>query len=241
MQLSGFTFLSLDYQCNNSKIIEAIYRLRYQVYVNEWGFESAEDHPSGLEKDCYDRHSRYFYARHGSENNIIGTARIILPSNRPLPIQEHFDVDDYFTNTCDRRIGEISRLAISKDFRRRAIDRVIFNKDNAGIDGFVHNQETLSNIVTERRKCEHDLIRGIYLLIYRDSIKLGLTHWCAVMAKGLYVVLGRWGIRFEKIGHEKNYHGLRAPYMISIKSLEESLKKKNPELLELAKQKDPGA
>jgi putative hemolysin len=35
-------------------IIEAVHRLRYQVYVEEYGYEKAEDHPGGLEKDKFD-------------------------------------------------------------------------------------------------------------------------------------------------------------------------------------------
>ena len=34
-----------------------IFKLRYDVYVSEFGFEKKEDHPSGLEKDIYDSHS----------------------------------------------------------------------------------------------------------------------------------------------------------------------------------------
>ncbi len=32
-------------------MMEAIHRLRYQVYVEEYGYEKPEDHPDGLEKD----------------------------------------------------------------------------------------------------------------------------------------------------------------------------------------------
>ena len=31
-----------------------IFKLRYDVYVSEFGFERKEDHPSGLEEDVYD-------------------------------------------------------------------------------------------------------------------------------------------------------------------------------------------
>lgn len=235
MRLSGFNFRVADAPNDNKSIYEALFRLRYQVYVNEWGFEKPEDHPDGLERDSHDSHSRHFYACHDSANEVIGTARIILSSDSIFPIQEHFDVGSFFADIPNRKIAEISRLAISKKFRRRAIDRVIFNKDKAYSDDLAKHQEATRSIAQERRKYEHELIRGLYLLIYRESIELGLSHWCAVMAKGLHVMLCRWGIHFEQIGPEKEHHGVRAPYALSISALEESLHKKSPELLELAR------
>jgi len=60
---------------------------------------------------------------------------------------------------------------------------------------------------------------------------LGLTHWYAVMAKGLYLLLKKMGILFVPIGPEINYHGLRSPYLGSIEDIEKEASKTNPELL----------
>ncbi len=235
MQVSGFTFRVVDGRGNNSELYEAIFRLRYQVYVDEWGFEKPADHPDGLEKDRYDQYSRHFYACAGSEDEVIGTARIILSSDLTLPILENFSFYENFKKIPGQSVAEISRLAISKDFRRRAIDSVMFNKDKIHAKDLGSHQKGLEEIVVERRKCEHELVQGIYLSVYRECIMLGLTHCYAVMARGLYVILSRWGICFEQIGPEKKYHGVRAPYVLSIKALEETLEKKNPELLKLAR------
>jgi N-acyl amino acid synthase of PEP-CTERM/exosortase system len=235
MRLSNFNFEVAEAQTDNAKLFEAIYRLRYQVYVTEWGFEKPEDHPEGLEKDNYDRHSRHVFAYTAAVYNVIGTARIILPANSLLPIQENFNIDMTLFNNPNNKIAEISRLAISKDFRRRAIDRAIFNKDKTYKEDLAQHQESMASVEDERRKFEHELVRGIYLMIYRESIRLELTHWCAVMARGLYVILARWGIPFEKVGPEKEYHGIRAPYVLSLEKLETSLDKKNPDLLQQAR------
>jgi hypothetical protein len=50
------------------------------------------------------------------------------------------------------------------------------------------------------------------------------------MAKGLYVMLRRWGISFVQIGPARDYHGIRAPYLVSIESIERALEKTNPAL-----------
>lgn len=236
MQVSGFNFNVAEGQGGDPELFEALFRLRYQVYVNEWGFEKPEDHPDGLETDCYDQHSRHFYVYAGSETEIVGTARIIMSSDLPLPIHEHFSFYESFEKIPDESVVEISRLAISKDFRRRAIDKVIFNMDKTSMEVTDQVQKSLDEVAVERRKCEHELIRGIYLSIYRECVRIGITHCYAVMARGLCVILSRWGICFQQIGPEKEYHGVRAPYVLSIKAFEESLAKKNPELLRLARE-----
>jgi len=240
MQVSNFTCQIVEDQQDNAHILESIYRLRYQVYVNEWGFENPQDHPEGLERDPYDQHSLHFYAYTDTVDNIIGTARLILDSNSTLPIEQHFDIHELPEGVPRNKIAEISRLAISKDFRRRAIDSVIFSRGESYVDELAQHQATIKQVERERRKCEHELIRGIYLLIYRESIKRGLTHWYAVMARGLHVILGRWGIQFKQVGPAREYHGLRAPYLLCIRDLERYLAKRNPELLELARQEAPG-
>lgn len=236
MQHSNFMFGVVGDQQREAHILEAIYRLRYQVYVEEWGFEKPEDHPGGLEIDVYDQHSLHVYACSGKRENIIGTARLILGSDLAFPIKLHFDIQDIPDEGSGTKVAEISRLSISKEYRRRAIDRVIFSLREGGSGNLDQPLAGLDAIGHERRKCEHELIRGLYLLIYRESIRLGLTHWYAVMARGLQVMLGRWGIPFKQIGPAREYHGVRAPFILRITELERSLKSVNPELLELARQ-----
>lgn len=232
-----FVYKTVDGKYSDEPILKSIYRLRYQVYVNEWGFEKPEDHhPDGLEMDEYDGHSRHIYACSRNSDEVIGTARIIFGSEQLFPIECHFDVSSFPVDARRSQAAEISRLAISKDFRRRAIDRTIFGEDDSAPAKLVKDPLEVQLIERERRKCEHELILGIYLLIYRESVKLGLTHWYAVMARGLYVILGRWGIPFVQIGPNQEYHGLRAPYALSIRDLEENLVKKNPDLLKLGRQ-----
>ena len=126
-------------------------------------------------------------------------------------------------------IGEISRLAVSKEYRRRAIDNALFEAGSFVPNALPRYMDDGRDI---RRHCEHELVRGLYLLLYHDSKQRGLTHWYAVMAKGLYIILKRWGIPFHQIGAAKDYHGFRAPYLVSIETVEQTLEKKNPDLLE---------
>ena len=230
--LNPFNYGCVDTQRNHSDLLQGIYSLRYQVYINEWEFESPDEHPVGLECDAYDAHSAHFYARCKRKSKVIGTVRTILNSDLGFPIERHFKLTEMPVGVDRDTVGEISRLAVSKEYRRRAIDNALFEAGS-----FVPN--VLPRYMDDgrdiRRHCEHELVRGLYLLLYQDSKQRGLTHWYAVMAKGLYIILKRWGIPFHQIGAAKDYHGLRAPYLVSIETVERTLEKKNPDLLEEAR------
>ena len=228
----SFSYGCVESQTDQLQILQDTYSLRYQVYINEWQFEAPDDHPVGLEYDDYDAHSVHFYARCKKESKVIGTVRTILNSELGFPIERHFNLTERPDGVDRDFFGEISRLAVSKEFRRRAIDNALFEAGPFMPNSLPRYMDDGRDI---RRHCEHELVRGLYLLLYRDSKQRGLTHWYAVMAKGLYLILKRWGIPFHQIGPAKDYHGLRAPYLVSIETVERSLERKNPDLIEEAR------
>lgn len=66
--------------------------------------------------------------------------------------------------------------------------------------------------VPRKHRDNFTIIKRLFQGIALESRALGLTHWCAAMAKGLPVLLRRKSIYFQKIGPEIEYHGPRAPY-----------------------------
>ena len=227
MYVDNFTYGMVDGRKGFSSSLSTICQLRYQVYVNEWRFEKPEDHSGGLERDEYDQHSIHYYACSSDSDEVIGSARIILGSERSLPIERHFDISQFPAGLWREKTAEISRLAISKKFRCRAIDRAILRTEQTTTNYLRPVKEKGRHF---RLHYEQELVRGLYLFLYRDSKLRGLTHWFAVMAKGLYVILRRWGIIFEQIGPARDFHGIRAPYLVSIENIERALEKNNPGL-----------
>lgn len=209
--------------------MDEIFRLRYQVYCTECGFESKEDHLDGRETDEYDQYARHFCAVVVETEQIIGTVRIVLNSPLGLPINRHcvIDAEKLFSGDPNK-MGEISRLAISKEYRRREIDKSLYSENDIEL-------VEVKRLHKERREFESQIVAGLYQCVYHESIALGLTHWNAVMVKGLYGLLRRWGIAWVKIGEQVNYHGLRGPYMAVIADVEEQVAKINPYLLQKPK------
>ncbi len=207
----------------DSELLRAVYELRYKVYIEEWGFEKPEEHSGLVESDCYDENSVHFAALRSDNKQLIGTIRIILNSSHGFPIESHSVIDADLSHINRDKIGEISRLAVSKEYRRRATDSAIY--DSTEID-----EGKLQLIVAERRKNENLIVAGLYRAVYRESRTLGLEYFYAVMAKGLYLLLKRLGIRFEAVGPAIDYHGWRTPYVGNIEQMLRGIEICSPEL-----------
>ncbi len=204
-------------------LLNEIYRLRYKVYVEEWGFEKKEDHPGGIEKDEFDEHAAHFVVRRKGEDQIIGTIRMINSSEKGFPIERHCKIDRDLSTYDRSRFGEISRLAVSKEYRKRVTDKVYY-------DGKVLEDAAIDNMFTGSRKMGNDIVLGFYKCIYKESLERGNQYLLAVMAHGLYILLKRVGIVFEPIGPDQYYHGLRTPYLGRIETMLQELERRNPAL-----------
>jgi N-acyl-L-homoserine lactone synthetase len=234
----------------DEKELREIYRLRYKVYCEEWGFERPEDHPDGLEKDVYDKSAVHFAAK-DSTQKIVGTIRLILNSSEGFPIEKYCQLDINKDELPRESLAEISRLAISKEYRRRAEDRYIYGPDEERriIGTFEHPHKLyhayrriedkykygsfhpINKPFHDRRK-KYEPVTSLYKAIYHESKKRGLTHWYAVMTKGLFLLLKRFGFNFQPIGEPVDYHGIRTPYLGEIKKIEQEVLNTNPELYE---------
>lgn len=233
MNLDIFHYRIIDGRDEFTSDLRTVCQLRYQVYVNEWRFEKAEDHPGGVEKDEYDQHSIHLYACSKDSEDVVGTVRLILGAERSLPIENHFKISQLPPGVRREQTAEISRLAISKEFRCRTLER-LFSCTEQGTDKKMHPLK--EDIKDFRRRYEHQLVRGLYICLYRESKIRGLTHLFTIMSKGLHKILKRWGLGFEQIGPARDYHGVRSPYLINIDDLEKSLQRNNPALYSEAQQ-----
>ncbi len=205
--------------------MKALYRLRYQVYCIECGFEAVEDHPQELEMDEYEPYSSHFCASVVQTKQIIGTVRIIHNSPIGLPVYHHCVLNEKLKfSGAPQQVGEISRLAISKEFRRREIDKAIYAQHDV-------TPLEVKRIRQQRRVSEWQIVAGLYQCIYQESLALGLTHWYAVMVKGLCSLLRRWGIVWNQVGDPVEYHGIRIPYLVDIAEIERQVAARHPELL----------
>jgi N-acyl amino acid synthase of PEP-CTERM/exosortase system len=193
-----------------------VYMLRYQVYVLETGFESEATCQSGTdalgqrihwEQDDYDRRSDHYLLRHRRTGVYAATARLILPSSQdiqaPYPIEQHcFLTDRVNTAAVRHHLGEISRFAVSKTFKRRIGESGTLSGVSSNVDIYFEEDE--------RRILPH-ISLGLFAAVMRMVHSHGITHCYAVMEPALLRLLGRFGVIFNRIGPDVDYHGLRVP------------------------------
>lgn len=199
-----------------------IYRLRYKVYCLECGYEDAKDYRNGMESDEFDDVSTHFLASETGSGNVVGTARIIHADKKGLPALKYCKLQrELLPDVPMTQVGEISRLAISKEYRRRAVNKAIGGQKIVRLSD---KQETAGL----RRRFEAALVCGLYDSIYRESVELGLTHLFAVMAESLYTILRTRGLEFKPVGPAIEYHGLRRPYIAAIEENMHIFEKSQP-------------
>jgi len=196
-------------------ILEAAHHLRYQVYCLERKFENPNEHSTGLESDQYDSHAIQGVLFHRPTDRPIGTVRMILPADcaaAGLPIEQllrenGFNLSDFvdIPNSV-----EVSRFAISKEFRRRWTDDLMvathpLSPQEAG------RQANLAFL-------------SMVQFVLRQSIERRVLYWTAVMEPMLLRMLDRMGIHFRPIGPVVNHHGFRQPSWSYIPTVLEELK-----------------
>ncbi|GBE41831.1 autoinducer synthetase [bacterium BMS3Bbin09] len=228
--------------------MKAIYKLRYKVYCEEWGFEEPEKYHDRQETDEFDKNAVHFAAIDDS-GKTVGTVRLILFSTDGFPIEKYCDIDSSGEKVRGEDTAEISRLIISRTYRKRTEDKFIYGPDEERriIGGYNHSGNNdqrrtddrygngslsngrLRNEMEAEKRNRHELVTALYKAVYHESKRRQLTHWYAVMTKGLVILLNRYGIRFQAIGDPVDYHGIRTPYLGEINKIEQEVSDEKPE------------
>jgi N-acyl amino acid synthase of PEP-CTERM/exosortase system len=205
-------------------LIKAAHQLRYQVYCLERKFENATEHSSGLETDQYDSHAVQGLLFHRPTDRAIGTVRMILPTDLELgrlPIEQFLrgngiDLSDYVD--IERSV-EVSRFAISKEFRRRWTDDLM----------------VATHPLSPQDSARQANLAFLSLVQFflRHSIERRVLYWTAVMEPMLVRMLDRMGIHFRALGPVVDHHGLRQPSWSYIPTVLDELKREHPDYWEV--------
>jgi N-acyl amino acid synthase of PEP-CTERM/exosortase system len=195
------------------------YGVRHKVYCEELGFEAVRE--DRRERDEYDRRAVHVLVKSVKFGRYAGCARVVRvvdPSNplSRLPVER----------TCERtiergivdparlpreRIGEISRLTVTSEFRRRkgeqttpmAISQADFGV--AQMPRFPYMQV------------------GLYLGAIALAKRLGLETLFVLTEPRLPNHFARLGVKIRQIGGPVEHRGERVPSMMSVSSIESNL------------------
>lgn len=205
-------------RANSEELLDRAFRLRFQVYCLERGFEDAAEHRDGRERDGDDSRSLHFLVLDRATESALGTVRLILPRvDHDLPVFR-------LIRAAERRdaglpletTAEVSRFAVAKAFRRRL-------EQDWG-RGRGRGRGPAPPLVTF----------GLIQAVVTMSSVGGITHIVAMMEPALLRLLRRLGIEFHPIGELVEHHGLRQPGWAAMAHLVDRVRDCHRELWELA-------
>ena len=205
-------------------LLKDTFRMRYEVYVDEFGFEDEADHPDGLETDEYEKESIHFACLNETDS-VVGTIRLVLHSDKGFPIEHATKLNFTGEKPEPDKTGEISRLTVSKGLRRRKEDGMY------GVESYLKKKEggvlpddgTIPKKMAGRKN--PIIVLGLYQVMLHESLRQGLTYWYMITEKKIFYALKKYGFLFHQIGEPVQYHGERIPYFADIYELLVNLKK----------------
>ena len=206
--MGEFTFM----EATDPVLIDSIHRLRYQIYVEEYGYEKVSDHPNGRERDKFDPFSVPIAAL-DRKGNLVGTARLIHHSPEPLVALEMASPEWREEHKNDPGLVESSRFAMSREFRLSAVDfkrEMAYFRKHLIFSNSSGDPEQTSNVGDNSARIL--IFLGLSYAMIETAQKHGATYHLMTAERSLYILLKRNGMRFVPIGPEVDYHGLRTSY-----------------------------
>jgi len=214
---------------NTKSLREEAFKIRYGVYSDELGWEP--ENVLQMETDECDDYAYHCLLEHKRTGVYAGCVRLVIPPvqipDLALPFEKnclHSARKEILDSTKLARgsFGEISRLAVLTSFRRRKKEKKA---------PFVLNAVNSDIIYTEE---EHRHFPNIAMGLYIAAVALAdiCNHIGSfvMMEPKLNRRLQRFGLPFEQVGDEVDYHGMRAMFFLSRNNFCSQLE---PELKEL--------
>lgn len=216
LTLGGFRF----FVARTEPLLEAVYHLRYRVFVDENDFDPPELYPDKRLRDRYDAHS-FVVAAMDRRGEVVGTLRVIQNSPEGLPCLNWADPRYPDKTTLSRRVGELSRLALSREHSRYINDvfySMLSTEKKAKVD--FRWDENPGLVLRERRKSLF-ILYGLFRVAYDIARWLRLTTLHMVADPRLRRVLESRGLHPVPIGPRLNV-GPRggAPHAIRFQEIE---------------------
>lgn len=212
-----------------------VFRLRYAVYCEELHYEDPAAFPDGQESDPYDARASFALLRQRASGRPVACVRLILSdADQPFPFEAvcrgRLDLARIDLAQLDRgHAGEISRLAIHQDFRRR---RGEWQTPEA-----TGEADALDDGTTSGQRRYPLLPMSLFLAAAALAMNRGLTQVFVMMEPRLARLLGACGIRFTQVGDVIDYHGQRGPFRITHEALIDGLPPEGRALLDVLRRR----
>lgn len=216
--VEGFNQYFKIQRADSQATLNNIYRIRYGVYCQEFGFDLPSNH--GLEQDQFDPYSSHCLLTHKSSGVHVGCIRVIaLPEENEtleLPFITHCANSFYPDQVNPEAISvaqvcEISRVAVVPAFRRRA-------GENNTKDGLAKIQDDF-----EQTRRFPFITPSLYLAAGALFLASQKQQLYVATEPRLINSLTKLGVRFRQVSELTDYHGQRAVYTFTRQSVLEDI------------------
>lgn len=208
-----------------------VFKLRYQVYCLERGFEPPAQFSDRIETDDFDDRAVHFMTRHRPTQNVLGVTRLVLDAPRgdlPLPVETHDlpvarEILARLRKSGKVKLAEVSRLAVTRDLS------TLCESPAVAVDSQVVRpiSPEMSRILPQ-----HVSI-GLLALLFRESWELGVTHWVALLDSALMRCYARIGIQCQPIGPAIEHRGRRQPIVANLTEVWGEIQRRCPPMARL--------
>ncbi|MCG5524438.1 PEP-CTERM/exosortase system-associated acyltransferase [Ectothiorhodospira haloalkaliphila] len=211
------------------RLREQVFRIRYDVYCREFGYEKEEDCPGGMERDDYDDQSVHCLIVHRPSGQGAGCIRVVPPSldggtAAQIPMEQFcghsLNHPELHPELLPRdNLAEVSRLAVHTQFRRRKGE----SESPIGI--------AIAETITEEQRRTFPLL-GLALFCAGTCLMGAMQreHAFVMMERRLARMLQSSGFPFVQVGEPMEYHGPRAAYHVTVQAVLDSMR---PDIREL--------
>jgi N-acyl-L-homoserine lactone synthetase len=166
------------------------YRMRYQVYCLERGYEDPEAYPQGEEYDEWDGNAAHFMVRHRPTGEWLATLRVVMPQGGRLPVIDHCQLPRPVSSGAPlERAAEISRLCIWPAGRR---------------------------MVAAVPSLSSELLTALLGAALDFSREHGLRYWYFLISPGLARIVRRLCFSLTPAGEPCELRGTRFPYVADV-------------------------
>jgi N-acyl amino acid synthase of PEP-CTERM/exosortase system len=191
-----------------------VFNIRHKVYCEELAFEPVR--PDARERDEHDDHAEQILIRTVQDRVAVGCARLIIPAsaNYVLPVERvaKWSAERPLVDQAGRaRVAELSRLAVVRQFRRRA------GEQNREIN--LSDADFGTPVQPRFPHIPVALYLGALAIAWQRSVRDLVVLTEAHLARHF----GRLGVRLEQVGDEVEFHRWRAPYMMQVRQTVEAL------------------
>lgn len=189
------------------------YRLRYDVYCLDAGFEDPTSFDERQERDADDERSAHFLVRCLSTGDWLAAARLIRRENRPLPVEAYCRIRPDLVGPLGLPDGEISRLLIIR---------------KGGELGAV------SQLSSDAALCSRtEIMRRLLIGVFTGAHEHGMRNVAFFLTPGLKRIVARLGIECIPIGDPCQHRGTRYPHLTNVDDALHALYEHGPAIVGL--------